>query len=248
MTRVAVVTGAAEGAGKGIAARLASDGFKVAGLDWQGEKMEQTAAEIVANGGTILPFTVDVSERASVDAAYTEIREKFGPIQIVVANAGISFMVPFAELSTEVWDKMLAVNLTGAFHTIQAAVNDMIAARWGRIITISSSAALSGGPMLTHYAASKGGMIGLTKALARELAVHQITANTIPPTLIDTPMAHRDGGPAGGEAFYKQIVDMVPLGRAGTPEDIGAAVSFLASDDASYITGQVIPVNGGMYI
>ncbi|WP_242423836.1 SDR family NAD(P)-dependent oxidoreductase, partial [Frankia sp. EI5c] len=186
MSRVAVVTGAAEGIGSGIAARLAKDGHRVAMLDWQGEKVEKLAAELAAAGGSTLPLTVDVSDRASIEAAYAAVRREFGPIHIVVANAGISNMVPFVQIDQETWDRMIAVNLTGVFHTIQAAVTDMIEARYGRIVTISSSSAQSGAPSMAHYVSSKGGVIGLTKALARELAEHRITVNTIPPTIVDT--------------------------------------------------------------
>jgi NAD(P)-dependent dehydrogenase (short-subunit alcohol dehydrogenase family) len=249
MSRVAVVTGAAEGAGQGIAARLANDGYKVAALDWQGEKMEQTAAEIAAKGGTILPLQVDISDRAAIDAAYAKTRATFGPIEIVVANAGISNMIPTLELDIASWDKMIAVNLTGTFHTIQAALADMVAAKYGRIVTIASSSAQSGAPAMAHYVASKGGVIGLTKAIAREFAAQNITCNTIPPTIIDTPMAHHEAGQMGGaEKFLEMATAMVPLGRAGTPDDIAGVVAFLISDDASYITGQIIGVNGGMYI
>ncbi|ONH59863.1 short-chain dehydrogenase [Frankia sp. CcI49] len=249
MARVAVVTGAAEGIGAGIATRLVADGHQVAMLDWQGDKVEKLAAELTAAGGAALPLTVDVSDRASIEAAYATVRERFGPIHIVVANAGISNMVPFVQLDQQTWDRMIAVNLTGAFHTIQAAVTDMIDAKYGRVVTISSSSAQSGAPAMAHYVSSKGGVIGLTKALARELAEHRITVNTIPPTLVDTPMSHREAGQAGGaEQFLAAVSNMVPLGRAGTPADIAGAVSFLVSDDAAYITGQIIGVNGGMYI
>ncbi|EFC82642.1 SDR family NAD(P)-dependent oxidoreductase [Parafrankia sp. EUN1f] len=249
MARVAVVTGAAEGIGSGIAARLVADGYQVAMLDWQGDKVEKLAAELTAAGGTALALTVDVSDRASIEAAYATVRERFGPIHIVVANAGISNMVPFVQLDQQTWDRMIAVNLTGVFHTIQAAVADMIEAKYGRVVTISSSSAQSGAPAMAHYVSSKGGVIGLTKALARELAEHRITVNTIPPTLVDTPMSHREAGQAGGaEQFLAAVSNMVPLGRAGTPADIAGAVSFLVSDDAAYITGQIIGVNGGMYI
>ncbi|CUU58129.1 NAD(P)-dependent dehydrogenase, short-chain alcohol dehydrogenase family [Parafrankia irregularis] len=249
MARVAVVTGAAEGIGSGIATRLVADGHQVAMLDWQGDKVEKLAAELTAAGGTALPLTVDVSDRASIEAAYATVRETFGPIHIVVANAGISNMVPFVQLDQQTWDRMIAVNLTGVFHTIQAAVTDMIEAKYGRVVTISSSSAQSGAPAMAHYVSSKGGVIGLTKALARELAEHRITVNTIPPTLVDTPMSHREAGQAGGaEQFLAAVSNMVPLGRAGTPADIAGAVSFLVSDDAAYITGQIIGVNGGMYI
>lgn len=249
MGRVAVVTGAAEGIGQGIAARLAADGCSVAALDVQAEKLTRTVADITAAGGTVLPVTCDVSDRTAIESAYRQIRTTLGPIEIVVANAGISNMKPFVDLDQATWDRMIAVNLTGVFHTIQAAVADMIAAKWGRVVTISSSSAQSGAPAMAHYVAAKGGVIGITKALARELAQHRITVNTIPPTIVDTPMAHHEAGQAGGaEGFLQAVTQLVPLGRAGTPADIGAACAFLVSDDAEYITGQIIGVNGGMYI
>ena len=152
----------------------------------------------------------------------------------------------FAQMPAESWQHMIDVNLTGVFHTVQAAVPDMIAANWGRIITISSQAGQSGGPMLVHYSAAKGGVIGMTKALARELAANGITANTIPPSLVETPMLHR--AIAAGEFPVDTIIPMIPIARAGQPSDIAGACAYLASDDAAYVTGQVLGVNGGMYM
>ena len=152
-----------------------------------------------------------------------------------------------AELTEEQWDRILAVNLTGTFTCVQAAVPDMLAAGWGRIVTISSSSAQSGAPDMAHYVASKGGVIGLTKALAVELAKHGITANTIPPSLVDTPMA-RAAEAKGDFPGVDVIGPMVPLGRAGTPDDIAGACAYLCSDDGAYVTGQIIGVNGGMYV
>jgi NAD(P)-dependent dehydrogenase (short-subunit alcohol dehydrogenase family) len=168
-------------------------------------------------------------------------------VTIVVTSAGIESFDSVLDITPEKWDRILAVNLTGTFDCIRLAVPDMIAAHWGRIVTISSSSAQSGAPNMAHYVASKGGVIGLTKALARELASHGITANTIPPTIVDTPMA-RKAEAAGDVPNVDVMGRMVPLGRAGTPDDIAAACSFLCSEHAGYITGQVIGVNGGMYI
>jgi NAD(P)-dependent dehydrogenase (short-subunit alcohol dehydrogenase family) len=170
-----------------------------------------------------------------------------GSVTIVVTSAGIESFDSVLDITPEKWDRILAVNLTGTFDCIRLAVPDMIAANWGRIVTISSSSAQSGAPNMAHYVASKGGVIGLTKALARELASYGITANTIPPTIVDTPMA-RKAEAAGDVPNVDVMGRMVPLGRAGTPEDIAAACSFLCSEHAGYITGQVIGVNGGMYI
>ena len=167
-------------------------------------------------------------------------------MEILVTSAGIESFDAVIDITPDTWDRIIAVNLTGTFTCIQAALPDMIDAGWGRIVTISSSSAQSGAPYMAHYSASKGGVIALTKALARELASAGITVNTIPPSLVDTPMA-RDAE-ARGLVSVDAMAAMVPLGRAGTPDDIAAACSFLCSDDGSYITGQLIGVNGGMYI
>ena len=180
-------------------------------------------------------------------SAFAQVRAELGPVEILVTSAGIESFDPLLDISPENWDRIIAVNLTGTFGCVQAAVPDMLAAGWGRIVTISSSSAQSGAPNMTHYAASKGGVIALTKALAVELARSGITANTIPPSLVDTPMA-RAAEAAGDFPGVDVVGPMVPLGRAGTPADIAAACSFLCSDGGSYITGQVIGVNGGMYI
>jgi 2-hydroxycyclohexanecarboxyl-CoA dehydrogenase len=246
-TRVAVVTGAASGIGLGVARRLAHDGHAVALLDLQGDAARDAAGELGQEGCRVAAFEVDVADRGAVASAYTSVRNDLGPIHVVVTSAGIEAFDPVVDLAPEKWERVLAVNLTGTFTCVQLAVPDMIAARWGRIVTISSSSAQSGAPNMAHYVASKGGVIGLTKSLARELATHGITANTIPPTLVDTPMA-RKGEASGIVPPVEVMAKMVPLGRAGTPEDIASACSYLCSEEAGYITGQVIGVNGGMYI
>ncbi len=179
--------------------------------------------------------------------ASTASELELGPVQILVTSAGIEQFISVTDITADAWDRMIGVNLTGTFTCIQAVLADMIAAGWGRIVTISSSSAQSGAPNMAHYAASKGGVISLTKTLAVELARSGITVNTIPPSLVDTPMA-RNAEAAGDFPGVDVVGPMVPLGRAGTPADIAAACSFLCSDDGSYITGQVIGVNGGMYI
>ena len=190
---------------------------------------------------------VDVSDRNGVDAAFARVRAELGPVEILVTSAGIESFDPVLDITPEKWDRILAVNLTGTFSCIQCSVPDMLSAGWGRIVTISSSSAQSGAPNMAHYASSKGGVIALTKALAVELARQGITVNTIPPSLVDTPMARK--AEADGDFPGVDVVGpMVPLGRAGTPADIAAACSFLCSDSGSYITGQIIGVNGGMYI
>jgi NAD(P)-dependent dehydrogenase (short-subunit alcohol dehydrogenase family) len=247
VSRVAAVTGGASGIGLGVARRLVADGHRVAVMDRDGAGAEAAAADLAAQGGNAIAVDVDVADRAAVDAAFARTRSELGPVEILVTSAGIESFDALLDVTPETWDRIIAVNLTGTFACVQAAVPDMVAAGWGRIVTISSSSAQSGAPKMTHYAASKGGVISLTKSLAVELARQGITVNTIPPSLVDTPMA-RAAEAAGDFPGVDVVGPMVPLGRAGTPADIAAACSFLCSDGGSYITGQVIGVNGGMYI
>ena len=244
---VAVVTGGASGIGLGAARQLAADGHHVAVLDLNGGAAEAAAAELRAAGAQAVGVEVDVADAASVDAAFARVRAELGPMEILVTSAGIESFDALADITAEKWDRILAVNLTGTFNCVQAAVPDMLAAGWGRIVTISSSSAQSGAPNMTHYAASKGGVIALTKALAVEFARQGITANTIAPSLVDTPMA-RAAEAAGDFPGVDVVGPMVPLGRAGTPADIAAACSYLCGESGSYITGQLLGVNGGMYI
>jgi NAD(P)-dependent dehydrogenase (short-subunit alcohol dehydrogenase family) len=245
--RTAVVTGGGSGMGEAISHRLAAQGHRVAVLDIDSGATERVAKEIEGEGGRALAVGVDVSDRAAVVAAMDQSRRAFGPIGILVTSAGIEGFVKFADITVEEWERMLAVNLTGTFHCVQTALPDMMEAEWGRIVTISSSSAQSGTKRMAHYVASKGGVIALTKALALDLAAHGITVNTIPPGAIDTPMMRRpmESGTLGS---MDQIVARAPLGRLGTPEDIAAATAFLCSEDASYITGQQINVNGAWYL
>jgi NAD(P)-dependent dehydrogenase (short-subunit alcohol dehydrogenase family) len=242
MSRVAVVTGGASGIGLGCGRHLAAAGHKVALLDLA--NAEAAAAEL---GAGAVGVECDVADRAAVAAAFEKVRADLGPVEILVTSAGIESFTPVLDIAPERWDRIIAVNLTGTFSCVQAALPDMLAAGWGRIVTISSSSAQSGAPNMAHYAASKGGVISLTKALAVELARQGITVNTISPSLVDTPMA-RKAEAAGDFIGVDVVAPMVPLGRAGTPDDIADAVAFLCSDAGSYITGQLIGVNGGMYI
>ncbi len=247
MSRVAAVTGAASGMGQAIAQRLASAGHRVALLDLDGAAAEHAAAGLRADGSSAFATAVDVADRHAVDDALARVRRELGPIEIMVTSAGLDEFTSFTDITAGQWDRMLAVNLTGTFHCIQAAVPDMLAAGWGRIVTISSSSAQSGARRMAHYVASKGGVIGLTKALAAALGPHGITVNTIPPGSIETPMTRR--AQADGELPSTEVLEkMIPVRRTGTPHDVAAACAFLCSDDAGYVTGQQINVNGGRYV
>jgi len=246
MSRVAVVTGGASGMGLGAARHLAAAGHAVAIFDVAAHAAEQAAAELRAKGARTLAARVDVTDRSAIDAAMARVRSELGPVLIMVTSAGIESFTPVTEISRELWDRIIAVNLTGTFDSIQAALPDMLAAGWGRIVTISSSSAQSGAPNMAHYVASKGGVIALTKALARDLAAKGITVNTIPPSIIDTPMARH--AESEGRIDLAMVAKMTPVGRMGTPDDVGAAIAFLCSDQAGFITGQQIGVNGGWYL
>ncbi len=247
MSRVAVVTGGGSGVGRAIAAHLARAGHAVAVLDRDGEAAKTAAAELVSGGARSVSSQVDVSDRAAVEEAYATVRTTLGPIEILVTSAAVSGFTRFQDISAEDWQRMLDVNLTGTFHCIQAAIGDMVAGRWGRIVTISSAAGQTASPRQAHYSASKGGVIALTKTLAAEFGRKGITANTVPPFTVDTPMLH--GAQDAGHLPPTEVLErMVPIGRLGTVDDIGAACAFLCSEEAAFITGQVIAPNGGAVI
>ena len=244
-TRVAIVTGGGSGIGLAISERLVADGNAVAIFDLDGDSAEAAADKISASGGTAIGVTVDVTDRPGIDRGVAEVRQRLGRPTILVNSAGLDGFAPFLKITADKWSRILAVNLTGTFDCCQAVVPDMIEEGWGRIVNISSSSAHSGQPLMTHYVASKAGVIGFTKALALELGPQGITVNTIPPGFIDTPMLR--GSEAKGRLGegVEHHAALTPVRRVGKPEDIAAACSFLVADEASYITGQVIGVNGG---
>jgi 2-hydroxycyclohexanecarboxyl-CoA dehydrogenase len=244
--KVALVTGAAAGIGRQIGLRLAQDGIAIGVLDLARDKAKVVADEIVAAGGEAIALAADISRRDEVSEAVAELREEFGPVTIVVNNAGISAQVPFQKLTDEQWDLMMSINLKGTFIVTQIVLPDMIEAGKGRIVNISSSSAQSGAATMAHYSASKGGVIALTKTLAQEFGRHDITANNIAPRFVmNTVMSEKQ---FTEDSTRDAIIKAGPIRRQGEPEDIAGACAWLVSDEAGYVTGQTIGVNGGRYI
>ncbi|MET0701152.1 MAG: SDR family NAD(P)-dependent oxidoreductase [Mycobacterium sp.] len=242
--RVAVVTGGASGMGEATCHELGRRGHKVAVLDLDGDAAQRVAEELRAEGVTALAVAADVTDRPAVEEAFAKVRSELGAVGILVTSAGLFAFSPFTEITPESWQRIVDVNLTGTFHCCQVAIPDMVAAGWGRIVMISSSSAQRGSPFASHYAASKGAVLTLTKSLAREYASTGITVNNIPPSGIETPMQHQ-GQAAGYLPSNEQIAGNIPVGHLGTGADIAAAVGFLSSEEAGFITGQILGVNGG---
>jgi 3-oxoacyl-[acyl-carrier protein] reductase len=236
------VTGASRGIGRAVAVSLASAGAQVVAAARAGNA-QGTVDAIAAAGGNALAASVDVTDGASVQGMVDAALERFGRIDILVNNAGITKDQLMLRMKRDDWDAVLATNLTGAFTCTQAVLKTMGRQRNGRIISISSVVGQTGNAGQANYAASKAGLIGFSKSLAREVASRAITVNVVAPGFVETDMTRALTGQAKGD-----WVSQIPLGRLGTPEDVAAAVCFLASDAAGYITGQVLAVNGGMYL
>ncbi len=243
--RVAIVTGGGSGIGLAVSERLAADGLAVAVFDRDGEAAEAAAGKINAGGGRALGVTVDVTQRDQIDLGVAQVREQLGRPTVLVNNAGIHAVDPFLSITAEKWHRILEVNLTGTFNCCQAVVPDMIEEGWGRIVNISSSSAHSGQQFMTHYVAAKSAVIGFTKSLALELAPKGVTVNTVPPGFIDTPMLRRQESKGLLGEGVDHHAALTPVRRIGRPEDVAAMCSFLVRDEASYVTGQVLGVNGG---
>jgi 2-hydroxycyclohexanecarboxyl-CoA dehydrogenase len=247
MTRVAVVTGGASGLGQTISKYLVRDGRRVAVLDVNADAADKVSSDLASEGASAIAVRVDVSDPAAVKAAFETVRDKLGPIEVLVTSAAVAGFTRFDQIGFDEWNRYLAVNLTGTFLCLQAALPDMVAAGWGRVVTISSAAGQTGSIRQGHYSASKGGVIALTKTVALEYAAKGITVNTVPPFTVDTPML-REAQRARKLPPSEILAKAIPAGRLGTGEDIAAICAFLCSDSASYITGQVIGVNGGAVI
>lgn len=241
--RVAFVTGASRGIGRACALALSASGARVALAARNLEKLNEAAGEIRAAGGEAFVVELDIASEASIKDAFARTAKDFGPVQILVNNAGITRDNLALRLKREDWDEVLNTNLTGSFLCIQQVLQGMMRARWGRIINITSVVGEMGNPGQANYAASKAGLIGLTKTLAQEMGSRGITVNAVAPGFIETDMT----GVLPAEVREKMLAG-IPLKRMGQPADIAAAVRFLASEDAGYITGHVLKVNGGMYM
>ena len=245
--KVALVTGAAAGIGAACSIRLAQEGIAVGVLDLDAERCAGTVEAIKAAGGKAIALGADVSNREQVKAAVAKLRDAFGPVTVVVNNAGITGFVPFEEIDDAQWDRMYAVNVRGTVIVTQAVLPDMKAAHWGRIVNISSSSAQTGAVNMAHYSSSKGAIITLTRSLAQELGPLGITVNNIPPgSVMNTIMSE-----ANKNRFQISVESLratLPVRRQGEPEDIANACAFLVSEASGYVTGQTIGVNGGRVV
>ena len=239
--RVALVTGASQGIGRTCALRLAKDGATVALAARNQEKLNELAAEITAAGGKATAFALDVADEEQIKSTVKAIVAQFGKIDILVNNAGITRDQLVMRMKRADWDAVLQTNLTSAYLLIQQVITSMLRQKAGRIINITSVFGQMGQAGQANYSASKAGLIGLTMAIAREVGSRNITCNAVAPGFIETPMTA-----VLSDEFKQNAVKQIPLGRVGTPDDVAGAVAFLASDEASYITGHVLSVNGGM--
>jgi 3-oxoacyl-[acyl-carrier protein] reductase len=241
--RTAFVTGASRGIGKACALALAAAGARVALAARQLDKLEQVAAEIRGAGGEAFTVEIDLSVTDSIRSGFARAAKEFGRIDILVNNAGITRDGLVLRMKQQDWDAVLSTNLTGAFVATQQVLLSMMRERWGRIINISSVVGQSGRPGQANYVASKAGLVGFTKSLAQEMAARGITVNAVSPGFIETDMTR-----VLSQDVKDQVLSAIPVKRLGTPEDVAAAVRFLASEEAGYITGHVLDVNGGLYM
>lgn len=242
--RIALVTGGSRGIGRAIALRLKKEGAHVAFLyAGNGQAAQNTLEELLAYEGKAMAIQCDISDLAQVQDAFARIKQEWGTVDILVNNAGITMDGLTPRMTQEAFERVIQVNLNGAFYLIRTAYGDLLRKRWGRIINISSVSGLMGNPGQANYSAAKAGLIGLTKTIAKELAARNITCNAVAPGFIETDMTEKMGS-----EHVEKAVQAIPAKRMGTAEEIAAAVAFLCSDEAGYITGAVLQVDGGLYM
>jgi len=241
--KVALVTGAGSGIGRAVSLALAGQGVAMVVNDIDLERAQATAKEVVARGVQAVPVRADVTIPEDVQAMLKEARHELGDIDILVNNAGTGKVVPFHQMSYEVWKDMMALHLDGAFVCTRGVIEGMVSARWGRIVNLSSIMAFSNAERLVHYATAKAGVVGFTKSLAREVAPYGVTVNAIAPGVIETPLLR-----TATDRFVDKMVAQTPVGRLGTTDDIVHTAMFLISEEASFVTGQVISPNGGFWV
>lgn len=244
-SRVALVTGGGAGIGEATCLRLAKDGHAVGVLGRRSENIDKVANAIMGAGGHAVPVLADVADRAQVEVAVAQVRQALGPVTILVNNAGIEEFAPFAEIDEASWDRIMAANLKGVYQVTQIVLPDMLTAGWGRIVNLTALGSQIGAANMVHYTASKGGVTAMTRSLAVELGSKGITVNEISPGFILTPMSQRA---IDGDLFpvpYEQIVATYPIPRVGYAHEAAAAIAYFVSEDAGYVTGQTLGVNGG---
>lgn len=239
--KVALVTGSTRGLGRAMAERLAVEGASVVVTGRDGRRAQEVAEQLVAQGHQAIGLALEVSDAASVANALNEIEERLGPVDILVNNAGINRDMLLVRMDEEAWEEVMRVNVTGAYRLAKGVLRGMMKRRWGRIINVSSVVGLIGNPGQTNYGASKAALIGFTKSLAREVASRGITVNAVAPGFIQSDMTY-----ALSAEQKERLAEKIPMGRIGRPEEVASCVAFLASDDAAYITGHTLVVDGGL--
>ncbi|ABE38778.1 2-hydroxycyclohexane-1-carbonyl-CoA dehydrogenase [Rhodopseudomonas palustris BisB5] len=245
--KTVVITGGGGGIGGATCRKFAQEGAKVAVLDLNLEAAEKVAAEIRASGGVAEAFKCDIADRASVDAAVAATQTKLGPIDVLVNNAGWDIFKPFTKSDPGEWEKLIAINLTGALHMHHAILPGMVERRYGRIVNVASDAARVGSSGEAVYAACKGGLVAFSKTIAREHSRHGITVNVVCPGPTDTALlAGVTSGAPNPEKLVEAFTKAIPIGRLGQPDDLAGAIVFFGSDEASFVTGQVLSVSGGL--